>query len=111
MTDCIFCNIIEKRPDPALTVYEDEYVIAQMSLQQKPANYGHVLVISKNHIQNIYELPTELNAPFMAALRLVSRAVRKAYAAEGIHIRQNNEPARRSRCLPSAFSCYSQVHE
>ena len=28
----------------------------------------------------------------MSALRLLSRAVKKAFSAEGIHIRQNNEP-------------------
>ncbi|MDD9900971.1 MAG: HIT family protein [Alphaproteobacteria bacterium] len=93
MTECIFCKIIEKRPDPTLTIFENEHVIGQISLQQKPGNHGHVLVIPKQHVQNIYELPDELNAPLMSALRLLSRVVKKAFAAEGIHIRQNNEPA------------------
>lgn len=93
MTECIFCKIIEKRPDPALTIFENEHVIGQISFQQKSGNHGHILVIPKQHVQNIYELPDELNAPLMSALRLLSRAVKKAFAADGIHIRQNNEPA------------------
>jgi histidine triad (HIT) family protein len=79
--------------DPELTVFENEQVFAQVSLDHKPENHGHTLVIPKKHVQNIYELSDELNAPLMAALRLVSRAVKKAFSAEGIHIRQNNEPA------------------
>ena len=93
MTNCIFCDLAAKKRDPELTVFEDEYVFAQISLRQKPGNYGHVLVIPKRHVKNIYELPPDLDAPLMAALRLLSRAAKSAFAAEGIHIRQNNEPA------------------
>ena len=93
MNKCVFCEIVTRRIDPELTVFEDEQVIARVSLGQKPGNHGHVLIIPKKHIQNIYELPEELNAPLMSALRLLSRATKKAFAAEGIHIRQNNEPA------------------
>lgn len=93
MKKCVFCEIVAKRIDSELTVFEDEQVIAQVSLLQKPGNHGHVLLIPKKHIQNIYELAEELNAPLMSALRLLSRATKKAFSAEGIHIRQNNEPA------------------
>lgn len=93
MNKCVFCEIVAKRVDPELTVFEDESVIAQVSLDHKPGNHGHVLVIPKKHIRNIYELSEELNAPLMSALRLLSRALKKAFSAEGIHIRQNNEPA------------------
>lgn len=93
MTNCIFCDLAAKKRDPELTVFEDEHSFAQISLRQKPGNYGHVLVIPKRHVKNIYELPPDLDAPLMAALRLLSRATKAAFAAEGIHIRQNNEPA------------------
>ena len=93
MNKCVFCEIVAKRMDPELTVFEDEHVIAHVSLHQKPENHGHIFIIPKKHIQNIYELPEELNAPLMSALRLLSRAIKKAFSAEGIHIRQNNEPA------------------
>jgi diadenosine tetraphosphate (Ap4A) HIT family hydrolase len=93
MSKCVFCEIVAKRMDPELIVFEDEQVIAQISLDQKPGNYGHALVMPKKHIQNIYELSEELNAPLMSALRVLSRAVKRAFSAEGIHIRQNNEPA------------------
>jgi histidine triad (HIT) family protein len=93
MDKCVFCEIVAKRIDPELTVFEDEQVLAQISLGQKPGNHGHTLVIPKKHVENIYELPDELNVPLMSALRLLSRATKKAFSADGIHIRQNNEPA------------------
>ncbi|MCK5133737.1 MAG: HIT family protein [Candidatus Sabulitectum sp.] len=93
MSQCVFCEIVATRTDPELAVFEDEHVIAQISLAHKPRNRGHVLVIPKTHIRDIYDLPQELNAPLMSALRLLSRAAKKAFSAEGIHIRQNNEPA------------------
>lgn len=93
MDKCVFCEIVAKRIDPELTVFENEQVIAQISLLEKPGNHGHVLVIPKKHVQNIYKLSEELDAPLMSALRLLSLATKKAFSAEGIHIRQNNEPA------------------
>lgn len=93
MSECVFCDIVAKRADPELTVFEDEHVIAQVCLGHKPNNHGHVLVIPKKHTKNIYELSPDLDASLMSALRLLSRAVKRAFSAEGIHIRQNNEPA------------------
>lgn len=36
MDKCVFCEIIAKSVDPELTVFENEWVIAQISLRQKP---------------------------------------------------------------------------
>jgi histidine triad (HIT) family protein len=93
MSKCVFCEIVAKRMAPDLTVFEDEHVIGQISLQQKSGNHGHALVIPKFHVQDIYALPKELHAPLMSGLRLLARASRKAFGAEGIQIRQNNERA------------------
>ena len=90
---CIFCEIAAKRSDPDLTVFEDERVFAQVSLHQKAGNHGHVLVIPQQHVRDIYELPADLDAPLMAAVRLLARATKRAFSAEGIHVRQNNETA------------------
>lgn len=93
MNTCVFCDIVAKERDSELTVFEDAHVIAQISLLQKLRNLGHVLIIPKKHVENIYEMSEELHAPLMSAHRLLSRATKKAFSAEGIHIRQNNESA------------------
>ena len=79
MTDCIFCSIASGKIDSDLTVYEDEHVFVQISLHQKPANRGHVLVIPKNHVTNIFKSPSGLDAPLMAAIRRTSVAVKNAF--------------------------------
>jgi histidine triad (HIT) family protein len=93
MRDCIFCKIIDSRSESDVTVYENDSVVGLISLHQKAANFGHVLVLPKAHIETIYTLPAALDVPIMSALRVLSRAVKMAFLAEGIHIRQNNESA------------------
>jgi histidine triad (HIT) family protein len=93
MDNCVFCKIALKTDQPDPIVYEDPYCMAVISLHQKPRNHGHIVLFPKKHVQDIYGLPEALDAPMMSALRLLSRAAKKAFFAEGIHIRQNNERA------------------
>ena len=59
---CTFCKIAH-REAPASYVYEDEKVIAFLSI--RPINVGHTLVAPKGHYENIYEIPEdEVAAPF-----------------------------------------------
>lgn len=93
MKGCVFCDIVRKKIDSELTVFENDYIIGHVSLRQKPGNHGHILLIPKVHVKNIYELDKSFDAPMMSALRLLSTAVKRAFQADGIHIRQNNEAA------------------
>jgi len=86
MRKTIFSRIAKKEIDPEFTVVEDTLTFAQISLHQKAKNRGYVLVIPKRIVKDIYELPEELDAPLMSAIRLVSRAVKRAFQAEGIQI-------------------------
>jgi diadenosine tetraphosphate (Ap4A) HIT family hydrolase len=93
MNDCVFCCIASGSTDPELAVYEDEHVFVQIDLQQKPRNRGHVLVIPKHHVTNLFESPSILDAPLPAAIRHASTAVKMAFSADGIQVRQNNGTA------------------
>ena len=86
---CIFCEILAGRA-PASVVYEAEDWLGLMDLRQAPL--GHVILISRRHIRNIFELDDETGATLVPALRRVSLAVRSAFGAEGISITQANEP-------------------
>ena len=92
-------------------VFESEYVITHVPLHQKRNNIGHVLVIPKQHIRNIYELPNELGSPLMSAISLVSLAVKKAYSADGVHVQQNNEPAAGQDVFHLHFHIIPRYHE
>jgi histidine triad (HIT) family protein len=93
MTGCVFCCMANGSIEPELTVYEDEHVFVHISLHQKPRNRGHVLVIPKNHVADLSESPSILDAPLLAALRCASKAIKKAFSPDGIQVRQNNGAA------------------
>jgi len=54
---------------------------------------GHALVVPRRHIENLYELPDELAAPILSTAAKVARAAKRAFDADGITLRQNNEAA------------------
>jgi histidine triad (HIT) family protein len=87
---CVFCKIAAKEA-PAHVVYEDDKVIAFMSIQ--PINVGHTLVVPKKHYENIYEIPEEEVAYLYKIVKKIAHAVNKAVNAEGIRIVQNNGEA------------------
>lgn len=76
---------------PSQTVYEDADTLAIMDIM--PRADGHVLVIPKAPCRNIFDAPPEaLKAVALTAQKL-SRAVKAAFAADGLTIQQFNEPA------------------
>jgi histidine triad (HIT) family protein len=87
---CTFCKIVRKEA-PASSVYEDDKVIAFLSIQ--PINIGHTLVVTKKHYENIYEIPEEEVAHLYKIVKKVAYAVKNAVPAEGIRIVQNNGEA------------------
>jgi histidine triad (HIT) family protein len=87
---CIFCKIARKEA-PATMVFEDERVIAFMSI--RPISVGHTLVVPKKHYRDIYEIPEEEIAYLYRIVKRIAHAVEKAEHAEGIRVVQNNGEA------------------
>lgn len=56
MSDCIFCKIA-KGEIPSVKIYEDELVYAFLDLG--PINFGHTLVIPKEHHESSATIPEE----------------------------------------------------
>ncbi|MEO5886611.1 MAG: HIT domain-containing protein, partial [Anaerolineales bacterium] len=55
MNACIFCEIISGNL-PSSKVYEDNVCVVFMDIQ--PVNPGHVLVVPKNHMTDLSDLPS-----------------------------------------------------
>jgi histidine triad (HIT) family protein len=90
MDHCVFCKIVAKQI-PATVVREDEHTLAFMDIGQ--VNPGHVLVAVKRHAENIYALDdAQAAAVFQAAARL-ARAIRDAFAPQGLSVYQANGSA------------------
>lgn len=84
---CIFCQIISGSV-PCAKVFEDELSLA--FLDTKPLFYGHVLLIPKQHLQTLYDLPPELAAGLIKNAQRIGLAVEEAMAAEGSFVAMNN---------------------
>ncbi|HEX8719306.1 MAG TPA: HIT family protein [Pyrinomonadaceae bacterium] len=54
---------------------------------------GHALVVPRRHVRDLYELPDELAGPVLSTAARVARAAKRAFAADGVTLRQNNGAA------------------
>ncbi len=71
---CVFCNIIAGK-EPSSKVYEDEEIIAFMSL--RPINPGEVLIIPKIHIDHFYDVPDEIASKIIIIARQLAQKIKK----------------------------------
>jgi histidine triad (HIT) family protein len=88
--DCIFCKIIDGEI-PAVKVLDKDKVIAFMDIN--PASRGHMLIVPKKHIENIFEISEDDLSAVMNAVKRCAQAVRQALKAEGITVLQLNGKA------------------
>jgi histidine triad (HIT) family protein len=88
--DCIFCRI-SAGTTPASLVAETPDALAFMDINQPTP--GHVLVIPRVHVQDIYELDEELAASVFKLTVQVAKAVKLALAPDGLDLLQANEGA------------------
>jgi histidine triad (HIT) family protein len=87
MADCLFCSIIAGST-PAQIVLDTPEVVGFLDV--RPVFKGHTLIVPREHIPTLVELPDELTLPFFGAARSVAAAVRTAYSAQGSFVAVNN---------------------
>lgn len=85
--NCLFCRIVSGEL-PATIVYEDDVSIG--FLDHRPLFHGHTLLIPREHVETLGELPAKLVAPYFEAAQLLSRVVESAMDAEGTFVAMNN---------------------
>ncbi|MBI4155358.1 HIT family protein [Candidatus Woesearchaeota archaeon] len=85
MENCVFCKIVNGQI-PADKIYEDKDIIAFLDIN--PVNYGHSLVIPKQHFEMMYDVPNEvLNKVFVKAKELmviIKKAMNADYVAVSV---------------------------
>ncbi|MBB6578557.1 histidine triad (HIT) family protein [Comamonas odontotermitis] len=84
---CIFCKLVNGEI-PSAKVYEDELTLAFMDLGQ--VNPGHVLVATKRHAANIFEITDAESAAVMQTARKVALAAKLAFEPAGLTLLQAN---------------------
>src|SRR6267378_498676 len=90
MSDCVFCRIVAKQI-PATVVQEDADTLAFMDIGQ--VNPGHVLVALKSHADNLFGLQDAQAAAVFRTVARVARAIRDAFAPQGLSVYQANGKA------------------
>ena len=87
MKPCRFCEIVRGEV-PSVIVYEDGAVMA--FLDRRPLFPGHTLLVPREHVATLADLPDSLLAPLFSGARLLARAVEQALGAEGTFVAMNN---------------------
>jgi histidine triad (HIT) family protein len=81
--DCIFCAIA-KGEGPATIVDETDDTVAFMDIH--PWTRGHLLVIPREHYENIHEIPEETLAQVTAGAKRMAKRVRDNLDADGVNL-------------------------
>ncbi|MGH7385459.1 MAG: HIT family protein [Candidatus Rokuibacteriota bacterium] len=84
---CPFCRIA-RGEEPGAFVLETKTVAA--FLDHRPLFPGHCLVIPREHVETVIDLPAALTAPLWDAVRALARAVEGALGADGSFVAINN---------------------
>ena len=89
MKDCIFCKIIKKEL-PSKTIYEDDEIKIIMNIN--PSTNGHLLVLPKEHYENLMDTPNEIITHSLDIVReKIYPLLKERLNAEGLTLAQNNE--------------------
>lgn len=85
--DCIFCKLANGEI-PTNTLYEDDVVKVIFDLG--PATKGHVLIIPKEHFDDVFSMDEDVAAHVFAVASRVAKALHEELGCDGMNILQNN---------------------
>ncbi len=88
MSECLFCSIIARTEDAEI-VHEDADTLAFLDI--RPLFPGHTLVVPKEHLQTITDLPATLIQPFFCSVQKLAMAIETAMDAHGTFVAMNNK--------------------
>ncbi|MCA1984190.1 HIT family protein [Nocardioides nematodiphilus] len=87
MSSCLFCSIAAGET-PADVVLADDLFVA--FLDHRPVFKGHVLLVPRQHVVTLPDLPAELRDPFLAHGQALATAMVEGLGAQGSFVAINN---------------------
>lgn len=87
---CWACRLMRGETVGGIVAETDEVVAV---INPFPLADGHVLVLPRRHIADIFDMPDALAKPVLGMAARVARAQKLAFQAEGVTLRQNNGAA------------------
>jgi histidine triad (HIT) family protein len=87
VTDCVFCSIVAGDL-PSDRVLETADLVGFLDL--RPLIKGHVLLVPREHVVTLPDLPAVLRDPFLAAGQRLATAMVEGLGAQGSFVAMNN---------------------
>jgi histidine triad (HIT) family protein len=87
MADCLFCRIAAGTAEAAV-VWSDDRFVAFLDI--RPVFKGHVLLVPREHVDTLVDLPGDLRDPFFAAAQRLAAAMVDGLGAQGSFVAINN---------------------
>ena len=84
---CVFCAIVAGET-PAHVVLDDDDFLAFLDI--RPLFHGHVLLIPREHVETLPDLPAGALEPLFGTAQRLCRAVETALGAQGTFVAMNN---------------------
>ena len=83
MDNCIFCQIVQGKK-PAKIIYENENALC--FLPREIEVYGHTLIVSKRHYQDLYDIPQDLLGKLTEVLQLLTKEYKTKIGTTGANV-------------------------
>jgi len=86
-TGCVFCAIVAGEADAHVVLDEGDFLAF---LDTRPVFKGHVLLVPRQHVVTLPDLPASLRDGFLAAAQRIATAVVDGLGAQGSFVAMNN---------------------
>ena len=87
MKSCLFCAIVAQEAEASIVWSDEDFV---SFLDVRPLFKGHVLLVPRQHVATLPELPAALGGPFLAAAQRLATAMVDGLGAQGSFVAMNN---------------------
>ena len=87
MAECTFCRIVAGDA-PAHVVLDDEVALAFLDI--RPLFPGHVLLVPRDHVEVLPDLPADRVGPLFERAQRIAAAVVEVLGAQGSFVAMNN---------------------
>src|SRR3954462_15633489 len=85
--DCVFCSIVAGEIPAEIVLDEPDFVAF---LDARPVFKGHTLLVTREHVVTLLDLPPDLRDGFLEAAQRLARAVVDGLGAQGSFVAVNN---------------------
>jgi histidine triad (HIT) family protein len=87
VADCVFCAIVAGDVEAHVVLDEPDFMAF---LDTRPVFKGHVLLVPREHVVTLLDLPAGLRDGFLAAAQRLAAAVVDGLGAQGSFVAMNN---------------------